>query len=332
MASSTGRVDVHFHALPPAYRTALTTDLPRGSARSPAWTPDLAIEMMDRNKIASAILSISVPGVHFGDNSKACTLCRTCNEYFGELRDSLPLRFGAFAALPLPDVNGACAEIDYALNVLKLDGVGLFSNYGGKHLGDAEFDPVLERLNEYGAVAFIHPSANCLCQGVQPNVPLSLIEYLFDTTRAALNLVLSGAMDRFPRVRFILAHAGGTLPYTAWRVADTVWRQLSQSPVKERYPLPLINHNIDRLSADVVLSRLRQFWYDTALSAAPQTFASLMTVAEPTRILFGSDWPYSNEPMVQDSITNLEEPQFLSTSQLAAINRDNALQLFPRLR
>lgn len=332
MDSTAARIDVHFHSVPPAFRSALATDLPVGSARAPAWTPELALEMMDRNEIASAILSISTPGAHMGDDAKACALCRHCNDYFADLSARLPKRFGAFAALPLPDVGGACLEVERALDVLKLDGVGLFSNYGGRHLGDAEFDPLLARLNERGAVAFIHPTANCCCQGVQPNVPVSLVEYLFDTTRAALNLVLSGAMDRFPRIRFVLAHAGGTLPYVAWRVSDTVWRQLSQSPVRERYPVALIEQNEKSLSADLVLSRLRRFWYDTALSAGPQTFGSLMTVADPTRILFGSDWPYSNESMAKDSIASLSAPGFLSPPQLAAINRGNALQLFARLR
>ena len=331
MASAAGRIDVHFHSVPPVFRDALAA-LPPGSARAPAWSPELALEMMDRNNIGSAIMSISTPGPHLGDDAKACSLCRRCNEYFAELSASAPRRFGAFAAVPLPDVNGARKEIDYALDVLKLDGVGLFSNYGGKHLGDAEFDPVLALLNERAAVAFIHPTNNRCCQGVQPGVPGSLIEYLFDTTRAAVNLVLSGAMDRFPHIRFILAHAGGALPYVAWRVSDVVWRQLSQSPVKERFPLPWIGENAGNLSADLVLSRLRRFWYDTALSAGPQTFGSLTAVADPERILFGSDWPYSLETMVQDSIDSLSAPGFLSAAQLAAINRDNALRLLPRLR
>jgi predicted TIM-barrel fold metal-dependent hydrolase len=330
VASAANRIDVHFHSIPPVFREALNK-LPADLARSPAWTPELALEMMERNDIASAILSISTPGTHHGDDAKAGTLCRHCNDYFAGLSARLPNRFGAFAAVPLPDVKGARAEIAYALDVLKLDGVGLFTNYGGKHLGDREFDPVLADLNERGAVAFIHPTSNACCQGVQPNVPPSLIEYLFDTTRVAVNLILSGAMDRFPRIRFILSHAGGTLPYVAWRVANVVCRQLSQPARQERYPLELITQNAGQLSADLVLSRLKCFWYDTALSGGPETFGSLNAVADPERIVFGSDWPYVGEAMAKAAIDSLNAPGLLSATQLAAINRGNALQLFPRL-
>jgi predicted TIM-barrel fold metal-dependent hydrolase len=330
MAPAANRIDVHFHAVPPVFREALSS-LPADMARSPAWTPELALEMMQRNDIASAILSISTPGAHHGDDAKAGTLCRHCNDYFAGLRTGAPKRFGAFAAVPLPDVKGARTEIAYALDVLKLDGVGLFTNYGGKHLGDPEFDPVLAELNERAAVAFIHPTSNACCQGVQPNLPASLIEYLFDSTRVAVNLILSGAMDRFPRIRFILSHAGGTLPYVAWRVANVVSRQLSQPARQEQYPLAFIAQNAGQLSADLVRAQFKRFWYDTALSGGPETFGSLNAIADPARIVFGSDWPYVGDAMTTAGIDSLNAPGLLSPTQLAAINRGNALQLFPRL-
>jgi predicted TIM-barrel fold metal-dependent hydrolase len=161
-------------------------------------------------------------------------------------------------------------------------------------------------------------------------VPGFLMEYLFDTTRAAVNLVLSGAMDRFPRIRFILSHAGGTLPYIAWRVSHIAWRQLAEPPFTERFPLALIEQNSGQISAELVLSRIRRFWYDTALSAGPQTFGALNAVADPGRVLFGSDWPYAPETMTRDSIESLGAPGFLSVAQRSALDRGNALQLFPR--
>src|SRR5581483_10120594 len=245
MQLTDGRIDVHAHAVPPAFRNALASDLPPGRARAPAWTPKLALEGMDRNGIASALLSLSTPGPHLGDDQKARILSRHCNEYFAELRAGSAKRFGAFAAVPLPDVAGACREAEYALDVLKLDGVGIFSNYNGKHIGDPEFDPFLKCLEERGAVVFIHPTGNCFCEQAQPNVPPTLIEFPFDTTRAALNLLVSGALDRFPRIRFILAHAGGALPFVAWRVSRTLARHFQLSLFPDRYPQEWRERNAD---------------------------------------------------------------------------------------
>lgn len=330
MARAAGRIDVHFHSVPPAFRDAIIEAALGPAIRTPTWTPELSLEVMDRNGIGSAITSISVPGTHFGDDAKARSLSRRCNDYSAEIISRWPKRFGAFAAVPLPDIEGACEEIRYALDVLKLDGIGLFTNYSGKHLGDPGFDPVLEILNDRAAVTFIHPTNHPSAQAVHLGVPGFLMEYLFDTTRAAVNLVLSGAMDRFPRIRFILSHAGGTLPYIAWRVSHIAWRQLAEPPFTERFPLPLIEQNSGQVSAELVLSRIRRFWYDTALSAGRQTFGALNAVADPGRILFGSDWPYAPETMTRDSIESLGAPGFLSEAQRSAVDRGNALQLFPR--
>lgn len=332
MPSPAARIDVHAHAVPPVFRAALAAQLASGKARLPAWTPEMALEGMDRNGIASAVVSLSTPGTHLGDDAKARSLSRDCNAYFAELKGRAANRFGAFAALPLPDVDGACREAEYALDVLKLDGVGLFSSYGGRHLGDAAFDPLLARLNERKAVAFIHPTTNCLCEDVHPNVSPTLVEYLFDTTRAALNLIVSGAMDRFPHIRFILAHAGGTLPFVSWRVSHTIARHFSLGLFPERYPQEWRDRMPKDITEDFTLQRLRRFWYDIALSPGPAVFGSLLTVADESRILFGSDVPYATEPMVREVIETLNVPDFLSASLRSAIERDNALQLFPRLR
>ncbi len=331
MPPAAGRIDVHAHAVPPVFRTALAAELPPGKARSPAWTPELALEGMDGNGITSALLSLSTPGTHLGDDGRARLLSRHCNEYFAELRDRPGKRFGAFAAVPLPDVEGACREAEHALDILKLDGIGVFSNYDGKHLGDAEFDPLLERLNERAAVVFIHPTHNCLCEAVHPNVPPTLVEYPFDTTRAAINLIVSGAMDRFPRIRFILAHAGGTLPYLAWRISRTLARHFSLSLFPDRYPQEWRERNAANVTPDFTMSRLRRFWYDTALAPGPEVFGSLLTVANRERILFGTDTPYAADFMIKEGIEILGATDFLDAPLRAAIARSNALQLFPRL-
>jgi len=326
--SNPHRIDVHFHTVPPAFVEAIKRDGVRG--RTPAWSPEAALDMMDRHGIAAAVTSLSVPGTHWGDDAKARALSRRCNDYYADYVNRWPSRFGAFGSISMPDVDGACADIAYAMDTLKLDGIGLLSNYGGRYLGHADFAPVLQELNERDAVVHIHPTFPPYGDTIQVGVPPFTVEYLFETTRTALDLVFSGALDRYPRIRFILSHAGGTLPYTAWRVADITWRQLAEPEHAAHYPLPWIDQVRDGLGLDTVLSRLRRFWYDTALSPGAQTLGSLTQVADPERILFGSDWPYAPETMTADSIQALRTPGLLSAGQLADIERGNALRLFPR--
>lgn len=322
------RIDVHFHTVPPAFVKAIETE--GIVARTPDWSPESALAVMDRHGINVAITSLSVPGTHFGNDAKARILSRQCNDYYAEYVGRWPSRFGAFGSTSIPDLDGACRDVEYALDSLKLDGIGLLTNYGGKYLGHADFDPVMHELNRRDAVVLIHPTFPPYGNSINTGVPPFMIEYLFETTRAAVNLVFSGALDRYPRIRFILSHAGGTLPYAAWRIADIAWRQLAVPEHAAKYPLPLIESVGEAVSMDTVFSRLKRFWYDTALSPGAQTLGALMAVADPQRILFGSDWPYAPETMTADSIASLNEPGLLTDIQRTGIERDNAFQLFPR--
>ncbi|MFA7679743.1 MAG: amidohydrolase family protein [Pigmentiphaga sp.] len=323
------RIDVHSHTVPPAFVKAIQSE--GITARTPTWSPELALSMMDRHGIATTITSLSVPGTHFGDNAKARVLSRQCNDYYADYVDRWPQRFGAFCSTSLPDVEGACRDIEYSLDTLKLDGVGLLTNYEGKYLGHPDFNPVMEELNRRDAVVLIHPTFPPYGNTIGIGVPPFLIEYLFETTRAAVNLVFSGSLDRYPRIRFILSHAGGTLPYAAWRIADIAWRQLADPEHGGKYPTQLVQAEQETISMDTVLSRLKHFWYDTALSPGAQTLGALTAVADPQRILFGSDWPYAPETMTADSISSLNAEGLLSNEALSSIERGNALQLFPRL-
>ena len=331
MSADAGRIDVHFHTVPPAFRTAVETanslDVP---VRVPPWTPELSLDLMDRKGIRAVIGSISVPGVHFGDDAEARELARRCNEYSAELVARQPDRFGAFAVLPLPDVDGAVAEIAYALDVLKLDGVGLFTSYGREHLGHARFDPVLQALHKRKAVAFIHPTAHPACRELATGLPPFLVEYPFDTVRAVLSLIFNGAVDRFPDIRFVLSHAGGALPYLSWRVASTAARLMTEPALLERYPVPLLVEHGDGFTAEHFMTRLRRFWFDTANAAGPQVLSALAHVADPARVLFGSDWPYVPESLVDDTIAALAE-SVPDQAARAAIESGNAFALFPRL-
>lgn len=313
-----GRIDVHFHVIPQFFREAAAAAgrRPALSTGLPAWTPELALDVIDRNAIGTAILSISQPGVHFGDDAQARELARRCNDYAAELVREKPQRFGSFAVLPLPDVAGALAEIDYVFDALQADGVVLFASYGERYLGDAAFEPVLAALDARSAVAFVHPALHPSVAALRLDLPAFAIEYPFDTTRAATQLMFSGALDRYPNIRFVLAHAGGTLPFLAYRLA---W-----SPTIDA-------GRLGATTADQVRGYLKRFWYDTALAAGPASLAALKQVADPQRVLFGSDWPYAKEPVTGASVEALETSEVLSDSERAGIRETNAHALFPRL-
>jgi predicted TIM-barrel fold metal-dependent hydrolase len=308
-------IDVHAHPIPPFYREALVASGrgPSISGGFPQWSPDAHLSQMDENGIAAAILSVSQPGVHFGEDTAARALARRFNEYMARLNVERVGRFGAFAVLPLPDVAGAVAEIDYALDVLKLDGIGVLASYGEQFLGDDRFDPLLERLDGRGAIVFVHPNLHPGSRALNLGVPAWVVEYPFDTTRAVVNLVLSGKRRRYPNIRFILAHAGGTIPFLAWRIAAA----------------PQIDKRYAALSSDDIRADLRSFWYETAQSPGREAFGALSQVAAPERILFGSDWPYCLSPMTAAMIGALNQ---VDAAQRRGVESANALALFPRFK
>ena len=332
MAARTTRIDVHCHAVPPAYRQAVEDGRTASFVRVPAWTPERMLEVMDEHGIAAALPSISVPGAAFDNPMGVRALSRRCNEYLAECATRWPARFGGFACLPLPDVEGACREIEHALDVLHLDGVGLFTSYGPHHLGNPALDPVLAALDARHAVVFVHPTAHASAFEVALALPPFALEYTFDTTRAAVSLILSGALDRFPNIRFILSHAGGALPFLSWRVATLSERLLAQPPLAERYSWPLLRGDFGPPTAGAVMDRIRRFWFDIANAAGAQVIRSLETVADPDRILFGSDWPYVPDAVIVDTIRDVEAAVTGQAQRSAAIGRGNAERLFPRFQ
>lgn len=318
--------------MPVAYREALTNLGP--TIRTPDWSVQDAVAFLDRHDFAAAVLSLSVPGVHLGDDAAARRLARRCNEEAAAWIGRHPRRLGAFATLPIPDIQGACDEACHALDVLKLDGVGLLASYDGIYLGDPLFDPVLEVLDQRSAVVLVHPnnhpSTRLVREGINKGIGNFLVEFLFDTTRAALNLLYFDCLDRFPRIRFILCHAGGTLPYVSWRVAAITARQMTVPPWDTQYPSPFMERHAGNITPEFMLHQLGRFWYETAISAGPQTFGSLRALAAPERILFGSDWPYCPDDMTRDMTRALDEQADLDAATRSAIARGNALSLFPR--
>jgi predicted TIM-barrel fold metal-dependent hydrolase len=309
------RIDPHFHIIPDFYADAVYA---AGSGpaigRYPDWSPELALDIMDRFDIAAAVTSLAQPGVGFCPPAEAKVLARRCNDYAAELNARWPKRFGAFGTVPMADVAGAVGEIIYAIDTLKFSGVSLFASYDGKFLGDPAFDPVMAALDERSAVVFVHPGTHPANKLLQLPWPGFMMEYLFDTTRAVVNLMFGGALARYPRIRFILPHAGGLVPYFSWRLSVS----------------PMIDARLPQISREDVFAQLRRFWYDVALSPAEQTWGCLEHVAAPDRIVFGSDWPFANARVTAEAIRSYEALA-LVPAQRAAIDRGNALKLFPQL-
>jgi predicted TIM-barrel fold metal-dependent hydrolase len=311
LSATAHRIDVHHHIAPPRYLAALAA---KQSVAAPTreWTPARSLEDMDQGGVATAITSVTTPGVWFGDPAAARGLARECNEYAAQLVSDHPGRFGVFATVPMPDVEATLREVEHALDVLKADGICLFTSYGDKWLGDPAFTPLMEELNRRRAVVYTHPTvANC-CRNLLPDIPPSIIEYGTDTTRTIASLLFSGAAARFPDIRFIFSHAGGTMPFLTERFTR----------------LPLANKELEARVPHGVVYELRRFRYDVAQAAHPMALASLLRLVPASQVLFGTDFPFRTSA---DHVKGLSEYGF-SAGDLLAIERDNALRLLPRLR
>ena len=298
------RIDVHHHIVPPAYARSA------GPARDflASWSPETALEDMDRGGTHTAITCIYAGGALAG-RPDAAGIARECNEYAARMASDYPGRFGLFATLPMPDVDASLREAAYALDELQADGIYLQTSYGNRWLGDEAFWPLWRELNRRRAVVFMHPHAPDCCAGILPGIPPAVIEYPADTTRAIASLVFSGTASRCPDVRFIFSHAGGTLPFLIERFT----RLAARKDMAARLPRG-------------VLPELKRFYYELAQAAHPMAVASLRQLVSVSQILFGTDYPYRT---TVDIARGLAKCGF-SESELARINRGNALKLFPR--
>jgi len=270
---------------------------------------------MAEARIDVAVMSISTPGVHVGDDARARSLARRCNELSAALIQEHPSRLGGFAALPLPDVDGALEELAYALDALKLDGVILFSNSNGVYLGDARFEPLFEELERRKAVVFVHPTASPDPSAHHLGLPDSLIDFTADTTRAVAQMHYSNRFARTPNVKYIFSHAGGTAPYLAarWGIVD----EMNVIPgAEERGP---------------VAATLRRLFWDTALSYRDPILRMLRDVVGLDQVLFGSDFPYLRRDLAVNCAQHLQRTGELTADERAGVMSGNAIRLFPRL-
>lgn len=312
------RIDTHLHIIPQPYLDMLAKFgvTAAGGMQFPKWDEQGMLEVMDTFQIKTAITSISSPGVYFGDTALAVTLARICNDFSAELMAKHPKRLGAFATLPLPDIEQSLKEIDYAFDTLKLDGVVLLSNYKEHYLGHPDFQPVFDALNKRRAVVFIHPTDPIGYQNSVIPLPAWMVEFPCDTTRAVADLLYSGRLHQCPDITFILSHAGGATPYLAGRMALF---DLVNPAIKDKVP-------------DGPITHLKRLYFDTALSTSTTTLNCLLDFVPAEHILFGSDFPFMPLPGIKQETLELDAYLKSRDDLHAQINYKNALSLFPRLR
>ena len=277
------------------------------------WTVAQSLEDMDKGGVATSILSISEPSVFFGNFDAARRLARENNEFGAKLIADHPGRFGMFATVPLPDVDGALREIEYTLDTLKMDGICMMTDYQGKFLGDAAFRRVLEELNRRKAVVYTHPFRNDCCRNLVPDVFEPLIELGTDTTRTIASLLFSGSAEQFPDIRWIFSHAGGTAPFLMQRFTFYFDARKDLQPRLPKGPAYY----------------MQRFYYDTANAMTIHPLASLTKLVTPTQVLFGTDFPFLT---ARATAAGLREVGLFSTAELQTIERENVVQLMPRYK
>jgi predicted TIM-barrel fold metal-dependent hydrolase len=303
------RIDIHHHLFPPNYRSTIASI---GAGNLAAWTTEQSLAEMDKGGIQTSVLSVSPPGIWFGDAAQSRNLARMINDYGAKMSQDSPGRFGLFAALPLPDIEGSLREIEYALDTLKADGIGLMTNYGDRWLGDASFAPVWEELNRRKVVIYTHPNTPTCCTNIKDEVGPGTIEWATDTTRTTASLLFSGTAARYPDIRWILSHGGGTTPFLLSRFV----RQ--EADMKER----------EKRLPKGVMYELKKFYYDTAQANHPGALAALLKLAPISQIVYGTDYPYRTAAEENDGLS----AQHFLPQDLLAIERGNALRILPRLK
>jgi len=297
-------VDAHAHYYPPVLK-ALGEPTPMNS-----WSLEQHIESMEAAGVVRSMLSLTTPGV-VATGERGRSLARESNEYAAKLCSEHPGKFGFFAYIQPDDPEGALQEIEYGLDTLKGHGIGLFTSYGSRWLGDPQFDPVVAELERRKAVAYVHPTSPVCCARMIPDLPDTLIEYGTDTTRAIASYVYRGAAARFANVKMIWSHSGGTMPFLIERFqgADRSPAAKAQAP-------------------DGFRATASKFFYDIAQASNPVATAALRAVVPVSQIVFGTDYPFRT-PL--EHVKALEAGGVFSRAELKGLYRGNVEQALPGL-
>jgi predicted TIM-barrel fold metal-dependent hydrolase len=339
------RLDIQHHFLTSKYIEALTKAgvNEAGGERYPQWTPEDSLSIMDRYEIDTAIISVPLPVWYLQNTKQAAEMARSLNEFGAQCVARWPKRFGLFAMLPLPDVDAALSEIDYALDTLHADGIVLLSNYAGIYLGDPRFEPVFAELDRRAAVVYLHPTISTGSEAPSghfagspvPTIQPSVLEFVFDTTRAVANLIMSGSLRRYPHLQIILAHTGGTVPYLAGRIIDrsgiVALYQKAQAGQAASPSNEMLQQAVETAKEES-LSQLSKLYYDTVFSANIHVMGSLRQLVPAKQILFGTDYPFAQEIGVRYALDELASCPGFDAQERREIEGRNALALFPRLQ
>ncbi len=332
-AAKPRRIDVHHHYTPPAYlaytKKYQSPSAPRASGMNtgsayPGWTLDADLADMDASGVEIALLSMTTPGFLSGERDEIRAVARACNEYAADLKRDHRGRFGSFATLPMRDTDGALLETAYALDTLKAEGVGLYSSYGDKWLGDASFDPICEELNRRKCVVYVHPIDPDCCRNTLPDVSDTVIEYGADTTRAIANLIFSGNTTRYPDIKWIFSHGGGMMPFVIERFIGGTSAEIVPGIVTKGQ-----GANKPSKAPAGALAEIRKMYFDCAQAANPVAMRALKQVAGVPQILFGTDYWYRS---AKETTQNLDGCGVFNAAELARINSGNVLALLPSLK
>jgi len=295
-------IDVHQHIFPDFYvKTLNNLGIANvGGVPFPKWSEKAALKTMDTMGINKAFVSYSMPGVYFKDDRFSRELARKCNEYMAEMKLKYPTRFGGFAALPLPDVDGALKELEYAMDTLNLDGVGLLSNVDGVYPAAEKYRDLFSELNRRESVIFIHPnnSPSKLTTGLH-NI---LYGWFIETSKVVMEIAKTGFVTDFPRICYILAHAGGVYP---------------------AFP-----HLLKELKDPILKGN---FFFDTAKSVDSFTLNLLLSIVEVDHLLFGSDFPLANKMKIKYWLKGLVDYFDGRENDLIDIFSNNVRSLFPNI-
>jgi len=289
-------IDIHHHVIGGKNPNA---------ALLPPWNMEIDEQVMDRMGIAGALLSLPV--------ASTPEVTRQMNDFLAQFVAYNPQKYGMLACLPSAHPDAALKEIEYAYETLNADGFIMPSNAGGIYIGDDRMDEILAELDRRSAVILLHPTKPATVETSLYVKDMSIYEFPFDTTRAMMDLIYRGKIQKYPNIKWIVSHAGGTIPYIAYRL----------STVAEE-------NKVSTLSAGEILASLKSLYYDVALSTSPSVFSALKELAGASHIMFGTDYPLRYEAGVTESIKQFKDYSGFSKEEQDKIMSDTAKELFPR--
>jgi predicted TIM-barrel fold metal-dependent hydrolase len=313
------RIDVHHHVILPEYVAALRrSGLAEAALPRRISDPKSVQDTMRQLGIAATVLNpITTAGIHHGDNRDARYLAETTNEALAKFVATAPEQFGFFAILPVPDVDGSLAQLEHALDTLHADGLLFLSCQNGVYLGDRRLDPLYAEMDRRGVTVFMHPASPPYVAQLGMKLFAACVEYPFETTRVVANLIYNEVMARYPNIKWILAHGGGAVPYLTYRLTLMEHDDREEPVFHVRVP-------------EGVTPFLDRFYYDLALVGAPAPLAALAAMADPGRLLYGTDCPFIGAGQLAEQLVSMQVSPHLADGRLQMAERDNAARLFGR--